>query len=171
LISRRASLGILIALAVAMAFACCLLPRIPQPLSYHQFADRRSLLGIANFGDVVSNLPFALVGIWGLVFLFQAKSREDRGRFLDRRERWPYFFVFAGLLLTAFGSSYYHLASGCCRFFCLWGWEACCSGTGARREAWAICASTHRSKPTQRLSSCWRSCFRGDIRERAISGW
>jgi len=110
LISRRASLGILIALAVAMAFACCLLPRIPQPLSYHQFADRRSLLGIANFGDVVSNLPFALVGIWGLVFLFQAKSREDRGRFLDRRERWPYFFVFAGLLLTAFGSSYYHLA-------------------------------------------------------------
>ena len=32
--------------------------------------------------------------------------------FIDRRERWPYLIVFAGLLLTAFGSSYYHLRPG-----------------------------------------------------------
>ena len=110
MISRKASLGILIALAAGMTVVCLFLPRIPQPLSYHQFADRRSFLGIPNFGDVASNLPFALVGIWGLVFLFQTRSFENRDRFLDARERWPYFFVFAGLLLTAFGSSYYHLA-------------------------------------------------------------
>lgn len=30
--------------------------------------------------------------------------------FLDSRERWPYMIAFVGLLLTAFGSSYYHLA-------------------------------------------------------------
>jgi hypothetical protein len=100
----------LIALAAAMALLCFFLPRIPQPLAYHQFADQRSFLNIPNFGDVASNLPFALVGIWGLAFLFQTKSREGRVRFLDPLERWPYFFVFAGLLLTAFGSSYYHLA-------------------------------------------------------------
>jgi hypothetical protein len=103
-------LGVLIALAAAMAIVCCFLPRIPQPLSYHQFADRRSFLGIANFGDVVSNLPFALVGIWGLIFLFRTKSGAGAEHFVDRRERWPYLLVFLGMLLTAFGSSYYHLA-------------------------------------------------------------
>jgi hypothetical protein len=110
LISRRASLGILVTLAAIIAFACCLIPRIPQPLSYHQFADRRSFIGIANFGDVASNLPFALVGIWGLIFLFRKSSARSSEHFIDRRERWPYLFVFAGLLLTAFGSSYYHLS-------------------------------------------------------------
>lgn len=39
---------------------------------------------------------------------FVASAKPDR--FLDGRERWPYFFVFLGLLLTALGSSYYHLA-------------------------------------------------------------
>ena len=29
--------------------------------------------------------------------------------FADPRERWPYFVAFAGLVLTFFGSSYYHL--------------------------------------------------------------
>lgn len=113
MISRKISLLILIALAVGMALVCCFLPRIPQPLSYHQFADRRSLFGIANFGDVASNLPFALIGIWGLVFLAKDARdvRHSQGcRFIDPRERWPYLFVFGGLLLTAFGSSWYHLA-------------------------------------------------------------
>ena len=108
MISRKASLGLLILLTAGVALVCCMLPRIPQPLSYHHFADRRSLLGIPNFGDVVSNLPFAVIGLWGLVFLRRSNSNPD-GHFIDRREQWPYLFVFLGLLLTAFGSSYYHL--------------------------------------------------------------
>jgi hypothetical protein len=100
----------LIALTAVVVLACCMLPCIPQPLSYHQFADRRAFLGIANFGDVISNLPFAAVGIGGLLFLFRTGSRDRVGHFIDPWERWPYLFVFAGLLLTAFGSSYYHLA-------------------------------------------------------------
>jgi hypothetical protein len=84
-----------------------LLPRIPQPQSYHMFADQRSFLGIPNFGDVVSNLPFAVVGLWGLVSLL--RSKQNPVPFIDPRERWPYLIVFGGLLLTAFGSSYYHL--------------------------------------------------------------
>lgn len=110
MLSRKASLRILILLTTAMVAACCLLPRIPQPLSYHQFADQRSLLGIPNFGDVASNLPFAVVGIWGLVFLLRTRFRKNAETFLDERERWPYLFVFIGLLLTALGSSYYHFA-------------------------------------------------------------
>jgi hypothetical protein len=109
-VSRRTSLVLLIALTLAIVLVCCLLPRIPQPQSYHHFADRRRLFGIPNFGDVASNLPFAVIGCMGLIFLLRAKSWQNEGRFLDRRERWPYLVVFFGLLLTAFGSSYYHWA-------------------------------------------------------------
>jgi hypothetical protein len=57
---------------------------------------------------VVSNLPFALVGVCGLIFL--RKPRRDKVN--DPRERGLYLFMFAGLILTAFGSAYYHLAPG-----------------------------------------------------------
>lgn len=110
MISRKASLGTLIILTAIVILACYMMPRIPQPQSYHLFADRRGFLGIPNFGDVLSNLPFALIGIWGLAFLLKASSRRRSDTFVDERERWPYLFVFVGLLLTAFGSSYYHLA-------------------------------------------------------------
>jgi hypothetical protein len=85
------------------------LPRIPQPLSYHQFADQRGWLGVPNFGDVVSNVPFAIVGVWGLVYLLRLRPEEMPEHFIDRRERWPYLIIFCGLVLTAFGSGYYHL--------------------------------------------------------------
>jgi hypothetical protein len=41
--------------------------------------------------------------------LLRQKPAKFSGEFLDSRERWPYMIAFAGLLLTAFGSSYYHL--------------------------------------------------------------
>jgi hypothetical protein len=84
-----------------------LAPRVAQPQSYHQFADRRIWFGIPNFGDVASNLPFAVVGVCGIWFV---SSERGRRKFLDKRERWPYALGFFGLFLTAFGSSYYHLA-------------------------------------------------------------
>lgn len=98
---------VLVAFTFAVAAAAVLLPRVPQPQSYHNFADQRPWLGIPNFGDVASNLAFAVAGIWGLVFLC---SRHGRERFIDPHERWAYVLVFLGLLLTAFGSGYYHTA-------------------------------------------------------------
>jgi len=53
----RSSLWPFLALAAAVGIAALFFPRTPQPLSYHQFADRRSWLGIPNFGDVVSSMP------------------------------------------------------------------------------------------------------------------
>jgi hypothetical protein len=85
--------------------AFSLLPPIPQPQTYHLFADRRGFLGIPNFGDVVSNVPFVVIGIWGLLFLLSSNSDQLAGCFFDSRERWPYVLVFTGLILTAFGSS------------------------------------------------------------------
>jgi len=100
--------GILMAgLAAALVVVAVALPRFPQPADYHNFADHRGWLGIPNFGDVVSNLGFAVVGVLGLHALLR---KPGRIRFLDPNEKWPYLIIFLGLLLTAAGSSYYHLA-------------------------------------------------------------
>lgn len=105
--SRKAG-GILLAgLAVLLFIVAAWMPRIPQPAAYHNFADHRDWLGIPNFGDVASNAGFAIVGICGLYAMLR---RPARICFLDAREKWPYFIIFLGLLLTAAGSSYYHLA-------------------------------------------------------------
>ena len=97
----------MVGLAAAVMVVAVSLPRFPQPADYHDFADHRGWLGIPNFGDVVSNLGFAIVGILGLHALLRKPSRI---RFLDSNERWPYLIIFVGLILTAAGSSYYHLA-------------------------------------------------------------
>jgi tryptophan-rich sensory protein len=95
---------LLVTVAVALVFS--LLHPFPQPQSYHSFADRRGFLGIPNFGDVASNVPFAIVGVWGIIFL---ASGAASAHFIDQRERWPYLIAFLGLTLTFVGSSYYHL--------------------------------------------------------------
>lgn len=106
MIQRARAPLLLFGVAAILAIVALFLKPIPQPLSYHDFADHRAWLGIPNFGDVASNLPFAIVGIWGLIALFTPGAI----RFIDTRERWPYAVMFAGLILTAAGSSYYHLA-------------------------------------------------------------
>jgi hypothetical protein len=94
----------IVAFTVLSAAAAFLLPAMPQPLAYHDFADRRTLLGIANFLDVASNVGFLLAGIAGLVVVAWRRTR-----FAREAERWPYALFFAGLVLTAAGSAYYHL--------------------------------------------------------------
>ena len=89
-------------LAVAAAF---LLPSMPQPLDYHDFADQRGAYGIDNFLDVVSNLAFLLAGLAGLFVVF-----SGRAFFEFPGERWPYAVFFLGVLLTAAGSAWYHLS-------------------------------------------------------------
>jgi hypothetical protein len=110
LLSRSKAIALLLVTAAIIAAVALYLPPTPQPLSYHHFADQRAWLGIPNFGDVASNLPFAIVGIWGLIFILRIPRQALSEHFVDSRERWPYILVFVGLLLTAFGSSYYHLA-------------------------------------------------------------
>jgi hypothetical protein len=90
------------ALAVAAAL---LIPPMAQPLEYHDFADQRAAFGIHNFLDVASNGAFLIVGVIGLVV-----ALGPRARFQFTAERWPYVIFFTGVLLTAAGSAYYHLA-------------------------------------------------------------
>ena len=78
---------------------------IAQLDHYHDFADQQTLLGIPHFGDVVSNIGFALVAIIGWINLAPARNEAAL------RDSWPGYRLFLiGLLLTAFGSTYYHLA-------------------------------------------------------------
>lgn len=71
-------------------------------------ADQRTFLGVPNFFNVLSNLPFLFVGLLGLAAVFR-RGEEGATPFRDRRERWPYVVLFAGITLAAFGSAYYHL--------------------------------------------------------------
>ena len=94
---------------VALGFIFCL-PPIPQDQGYHAFADDRTMLGVPNFLNVVSNLPFVVVGVLGLGLLLRHDAVRPDGPVLERAERWPLLVLFVGVLLTGFGSSYYHLA-------------------------------------------------------------
>lgn len=51
--------------AAVFAVGLVLHGAIPQWASYHDFADRRALLGVPNAADVLSNLPFLVIGLWG----------------------------------------------------------------------------------------------------------
>lgn len=95
----------LLLITIACLIAAVALPAMPQPLSYHAFADCRALFGVANFFNVGSNLPFLAAGAWGLSLVL-----GGGGQFLDTREQLPYLVFFLGALLTCFGSAYYHLA-------------------------------------------------------------
>jgi hypothetical protein len=90
---------------VVLAIAAFVAPALPQPLSYHVFADCRAFWSIPNFFNVVSNLPFLAGGALGL-----AQVYRGGGRFIDSREQLPYLVFFLGALLTCFGSAYYHAA-------------------------------------------------------------
>jgi hypothetical protein len=94
---------------VALGVVFCL-PPIPQDPGYHAFADDRTMLGVPNFLNVASNLPFLVVGALGLRLLLRHGAVGPGGPVLERAERGPLLVLFAGVLLTAFGSSYYHLA-------------------------------------------------------------
>lgn len=78
---------------------------IAQPAGYHDFADQRSLFGLAHAADVLSNLGFALVGGLGLAHLVR---HRDAPRLAEGRAGWALFF--GALVLTACGSAAYHLA-------------------------------------------------------------
>lgn len=74
---------------------------ISQDLAYHMFSDSRTMLGVSNFFDVVSNLPFLFVGLLGLFCIYQNWGVSSS---------WGWFILFISIFLVALGSSYYHLS-------------------------------------------------------------
>jgi hypothetical protein len=80
------------ALAAIAVLAMLFVPPIHQDPAYHHFADQRTLFGIPNFFNVVSNLPFLFVAIWG----WRAARTLAHRVFL------------IGVAMVTFGSAYYH---------------------------------------------------------------
>ena len=99
----RGALALFAAGAIAIIAGFALTSPIPQDPIYHLFADERTLLGVVNALNVLSNLPFLIVGTWGLVYV--VRHRPVTG---DMTVAYTVFFL--GVFLTGVGSGYYHLA-------------------------------------------------------------
>ena len=101
---RRLATHLPTLLTLTIAIALLLHGPVPQWPDYHEFADGRAFAGIPRAADVLSNLGFALVGIWGFVALARRGRRQSLGN------AWPgYTLFFVALVLTALGSGFYHL--------------------------------------------------------------
>ncbi|MFY0687459.1 MAG: ceramidase domain-containing protein [Cyclobacteriaceae bacterium] len=71
---------------------------IEQSEEYHDFCDGELILGIPNFWNVVSNIPFMIVGLLGLLHAIKIAKPNIQ-----------YVIFFVGVSLVAIGSGYYHL--------------------------------------------------------------
>lgn len=73
--------------------------------AYFNFADQRMILGIPHFYDVVSNLLFIYVGLWGMLNSFSwLWARRPKPLMVSL------FFMNASVFLTGWGSTYFHLS-------------------------------------------------------------
>lgn len=103
-LSRSAAERVAIALLAALAGLLVFVPPIAQPQGYHQLADERPLsfgvFVLPNAADVLTSLLITLVGIRGLLLSAIAAHAQ----------RVPLGLFFSGLMLTGFGSVWYHLS-------------------------------------------------------------
>jgi hypothetical protein len=78
---------------------------IAQDVTYHLFADDREIWSIPNFWNVISNIPFVMVGFLGVYKLRNPGRLKIIGEL-----NIAYVLLFFGTFLVGFGSGYYHLA-------------------------------------------------------------
>ena len=99
---RRWRIGVLLAVTLAGVMVALLAPPLRQDPAYHDFADRRAFFGIPYALNVLSNVGFLVVGAWSFALVARAH--------LPRWERSAGFLFSLCVVLTGFGSAYYHLA-------------------------------------------------------------
>lgn len=101
LVPSNGSTSLLGLFGLCLALIAAFGPAVQQPALYHAFADQRALLGIPHALDVLSNLPFLLLGLFGISRLRLVAEARWKGLYL---------LLCLGLQLTFLGSSAYHLA-------------------------------------------------------------
>lgn len=99
--------GIWVLLVAIASVVFSLRGPVPQDPQYHAFVDVRSFLGVPNFSDVVSNLPFLFVGMYGARVIW--RLRKLPAPFLSADLLAFTMFCF-GVVCTGIGSAYYHWA-------------------------------------------------------------
>lgn len=95
------------ALGFVLGVAITVWSSLPKqdPSSYFNFADQRMYLGIPNFSDVVSNLLFIYVGLWGMLLFFTPLwLRRPKGIMVTL------FFVNLSVFCVGWGSSIFHMS-------------------------------------------------------------
>lgn len=92
--------AILIGLALCAIVGVFLLPPISQDPAFHQFADDRMIFAIPNFYNVMSNLPFLVLGIIGLYVFFRNNKLSPASLAVLT--------LFIGVTCIGLGSAYYH---------------------------------------------------------------
>ena len=101
----KTSKVILMLLSVGFVVAAsALVSPIAQDPAYHNFTDTRTLYGVSNFWNVVSNAPFVLFGLLGLYKTSQSLAKGNL-----KKLQGAYTLFFTSAMLVGFGSSYYHL--------------------------------------------------------------
>ena len=98
---KQNPMALLYTLAIIVLLGLGFLDPIAQDTDYHNFADSRKIYAVSNFWNVVSNVPFFLVGIYAL---FKLKVMV-----YEKQIQMAFVLLFMGVSLVAFGSGYYHL--------------------------------------------------------------
>lgn len=101
---RSYKIIVLLAVFLLSAIALFIADPIAQDLAYHRFSDKRAFLGVPHFMDVISNLPFVVIGILGLRVARKSFKKKTMSYFVMT------FTLFIGVTLTGFGSAFYHYA-------------------------------------------------------------
>lgn len=101
--SNKTRTILLLGISFAAFMALSLTGPLKQNTNYHLFADARTLYKVPNFWNVVTNFPFCVIGLLGVLAV--NKSRPIRT--IKEQDISCYVF-FIGVLLTGFGSAYYH---------------------------------------------------------------
>lgn len=93
--------GTLVLVPLALLAGIMAAGPIPQDPAYHQFADRRVMLGFPNLVNVASNLLFLIFGMIGTAFCVGPRKPTAYVSWAT---------VFMGGILISLGSGYYHWA-------------------------------------------------------------
>lgn len=93
--------AILSGLALCAIVGVFLLPPMGQDPLFHKFADTRTVFTIPNFYNVMSNLPFLVLGIVGLYAFFKNNELSTTS--------FAILTLFIGVAGIGVGSAYYHL--------------------------------------------------------------
>jgi len=104
---KKEKIGYFIIASVAVLAIIAIMTQDPiaQDPAYHLFADTRDIWNLQNFGNVISNLPYLIIGVFGFYKVTQSSGLAILAEF-----KFAYLLFFAAVAAVSLGSGYYHLA-------------------------------------------------------------
>jgi hypothetical protein len=102
---HQKKIGLLFFLTITGVLSVFLFQPLSQDPAYHLLADTRSILSIPNFWNVLSNIPFLLIGLIGMIYIRRGKLKG-----ILQQLSTGYLVFFSGIFFTGLGSAYYHLS-------------------------------------------------------------